>query len=194
MKHAAIYVRVSSVGQDTASQELDLKAWAERQQIPVRWYTDKASGTTMDRAAFNTLLDAMRRGEVECMTVWRMDRLGRNVVGLVKLFDEMRALRVNLISLRDSFDLATAGGRLQANILASVACYETEIRRERQMAGIAAAKAAGRKWGGCEKGRLLTVTPEQVTSVKRMKAEGTGVTQIARATGLSRPTVYRLLA
>jgi hypothetical protein len=59
-----------------------------------------------------------------------------------------------------------------AHVLASVAAYETEVRRERQLAGIAAAKAAGKTWGGSEKGRLLTVTKEQVAAVKRLSKQG----------------------
>lgn len=73
------------------------------------------------------------------------------------------------------------------------AAYETEVRAERVLAGQAAARAAGKKWGGSQKGRLLTVTPEQVAAVQRMHAEGAKIAAIARATGLSRPTVYRLL-
>ena len=79
------------------------------------------------------------------------------------------------------------------NVLASVAAYETEVRRERQLAGIDAAKAVGKRWGGSSKGRLLKVTAEQVAAVKRLHAERTGVAAIARTVGLSRPTVYRLL-
>jgi DNA invertase Pin-like site-specific DNA recombinase len=183
---------VSSKSQDTAAQDADLKAWAERQSQPVKWYTDTATGTNMDRAGFQSIMDRVRAGEVETIVVWRMDRLGRTAVGLVKLFEEIREAKVNLVSLRDSFDLSTPGGRLQANILASVAAYETEVRSERQMAGIAAAKAAGRTWGGSAKGRRLKVTDEQLATVRRLKAEKMPVSQIARAVGLSRPTIYAL--
>jgi DNA invertase Pin-like site-specific DNA recombinase len=77
--------------------------------------------------------------------------------------------------------------------LASVAAFETEVRAERVLAGQAAARAAGKRWGGSKKGRLIKVTKEQFAMVRRMNAEGAKITAIARASGLSRPTVYRLL-
>ena len=80
-----------------------------------------------------------------------------------------------------------------AHVLASVAAYETEIRRERQLAGIEAAKAQGKRWGGSVKGRRLTVTDEQVGAIKKMQVEGATKAAMARATGLSRPTVYAVL-
>jgi DNA invertase Pin-like site-specific DNA recombinase len=80
-----------------------------------------------------------------------------------------------------------------ANVLASVAQFETEVQVERVVAGQAAARARGVIWGGSEKGRMIKVTPEQVAMIRRMKAEGTKITAIASATGLSRPTIYARL-
>jgi DNA invertase Pin-like site-specific DNA recombinase len=100
---------------------------------------------------------------------------------------------VNLVSLNDSLDLSTAAGRLMANVLASVAAYETEIRGERVLAGQAVARANGKRWGGSRAGRLLHVTPEQLAVVQRMRAEGARIAAIGRAVRLSRPTVYRLV-
>ena len=189
----AVYVRVSSKSQDTRSQEADLKRWAEGQDCEVRWYKDKASGTKMERPAMDKLLADVEAGHVAKVVVWRLDRLGRTAAGLTKLFADLTARKVGLFSLRDSLDLETAAGRLMANVLASVAAYETEVRRERQQAGIAAALAAGKKWGGSAKGRLLNVTAEQVAAVKKLHREGEKIARIARTVGLSRPTVYRLL-
>ncbi len=100
---------------------------------------------------------------------------------------------MDLVSLRDGFSLDSPAGRLHARILASVAEYETEVRAERVRAGQTAAKARGKRWGGSEKGRLLKVTPEQVEAIATMVAQGHEITRIARITGLSRPTVYRVL-
>ena len=81
-------------------------------------------------------------------------------------------------------------------MLASVAAYENEVRAERILAGQDAARAAGKAWGGSKPGRRLKVTDEQVAAVKRFRAEKPQlpIAAIARATGLSRPTVYTLLA
>ncbi len=189
----AVYVRVSSRSQDMRSQEAELKRWAQGAGFPVRWYSDKATGTKMERPAMDRLLADVMMGCVDRIVVWRLDRLGRTASGLTKLFEDLRGRGVRLYSLRDSLDLDTPAGRLMANVLASVAAYETEVRRERQQAGIEAARAAGKRWGGSTKGRLLKVTPEQVAAVQRLHAEKTGIAAIARTVGLSRPTVYRLL-
>jgi DNA invertase Pin-like site-specific DNA recombinase len=71
-----------------------------------------------------------------------------------------------------------------ANVLASVAAYENEIRGERIRAGQAVARNRGKRRGGSKKGRRLTVRPEQVMAIRRLKAEGAEVTAIARITGL----------
>jgi len=193
-KTTAIYVRVSSKSQDTRSQEAELKRWADSQDAELRWYRDKATGTKMERPAMDRMLADVAAGRVSRIVVWRLDRLGRTAAGLTKLFADLQGFGVGLLSLRDSLDLSTASGRLMAHVLASVAAYETEVRHERQTEGIAAAKAAGQTWGGSKPGRLLTVTKEQVAHVKRLGKQREKIAVIARTVGLSRPTVYRLLA
>ena len=68
-KHTAIYMRVSSRAQDTASQEPDLKRWAEGQDTPVVWYKDKFTGKTMDRPGWNKLMRAVQQGQVSALVV-----------------------------------------------------------------------------------------------------------------------------
>jgi DNA invertase Pin-like site-specific DNA recombinase len=193
MRHVAIYLRVSSKQQDTASQKPDLERWASAQRRSVKWYSDKFSGKTMDRPAWNRLSEDMRAGKVSAIVCWRLDRLGRTARGLTALFAELAERKVNLVSLKDGIDLDTPAGRLMAHMLASVAQYETEVRAERVMAGQARAKAEGKTWGGSEKGRRLKVTDEQVTQIRRLRREGEAVAAIARATNLTRPTVYSYL-
>ncbi|MCP4591261.1 MAG: recombinase family protein, partial [bacterium] len=122
------------------------------------------------------------------------DRLGRTAAGLTALFEELGRRNIGFESLRDKIDLSTAAGRLMANVLASVAAYENEVRSERIRAGQAAARANGKRWGGGVKGRRIKVTPEQTKTICRLKDEGEKIAAIARATGLSRPTVYDVLA
>jgi len=193
MKETAIYVRVSSRSQDHRAQEEDLRRWVATTDTPVRWVYDTFSGRTMDRPGWSELQRSLELGEIGTIVVWRLDRLGRTAKGLVTLFEELHARGIGLISLKDGLDLSTAAGRLMANVLASVAAFETEVRGERQRAGIEAARAAGKRWGGSRKGRRLKVTPEQVTTITRLKGEKTPVAAIARATGLSRPTVYSVI-
>jgi len=110
------------------------------------------------------------------------------------LFEELQEKKVDLVSLKDGFSLASPAGRLHARILASVAEYETEIRAERVHAGQQVARRKGKTWGGSEKGWRWRVSDEQVAAIQEMKAARTPIAKIARITGLSRPTIYRVLS
>jgi DNA invertase Pin-like site-specific DNA recombinase len=195
-KHVAIYVRVSGRSQDIASQEPDLRRWAAGRDAAtsLKWYRDQLTGKTMDRPGWNRLVKAVREGKVSAVVVWRLDRLGRTAKGLTELFEDLRERQVNLVSLKDGIDLAKPSGRRMANVLASVAQYETEVRAERIVAGQAVARAKGVRFGRPEGiGKRIKVTPEQEATIRRLKAEGTKVAAIARAVGLSRPTIYSVL-
>lgn len=194
-QHIAVYARVSTKRQDTRSQEPDLERWLSvyGDGQPVVWYPDKATGRNMDRPGWKRLESAIDRGEVSRLVVWRLDRLGRTAFGLTALFDKLRERRVNLVSIRDGLDLSTAAGRMMANVLASIAAYENEVRAERIVAGQNAARASGKRWGGSKRGRKLSVTAEQERTIKRMAADGESKSAMSRATGLTRPTVYAIL-
>ncbi|QDV61982.1 recombinase family protein [Crateriforma conspicua] len=194
-KHISVYLRVSSRSQDTATQRPDLERWlaafgADTEHV---WYEDRFTGRTMQRPAWSRLIAAVRAGEVQRVVVWRLDRLGRNAKGLTSLFDELPRLGVGLVSIKDGLDLETAAGRLMANVLASVAQYETEVRAERVLAGQERARRQGKTWGGSKPGRLLSLSRDQVDAIIRLHGEGEPKAKIARATGVSRPTVYRIL-
>ncbi|APZ95883.1 recombinase family protein [Fuerstiella marisgermanici] len=194
-RHVAVYLRVSSRQQDTASQKPDLDRWVRgyADGRDVIYYEDSFSGKTMNRPAWTRLMKAVHAGDIEQIVVWRLDRLGRTAKGLTSLFDELPQRNVGLVSIKDGLDLNTAAGRLMANVLASVAQYETEIRAERVHAGQQRARAQGKTWGGSQPGRLLSLTSEQVEAILRLNDEGRPKAAIARATGVSRPTVYRVL-
>lgn len=192
-KHTVIYMRVSSRDQSHVSQQPDLQRWAEAHGGPVVWHQDTFTGRTLERPGMQKLLDDLRAGQVERIVVWRLDRLGRTTRGLCHLFDELRERSVDLVSLKDGFSLSSPAGRLHARILASVAEYETEVRAERVAAGQAVARRSGKTWGGSEKGWRWKVTDDQVAAIRDMKAAGKKVALIARVTGLSRPTIYRVL-
>ncbi len=107
-KHIAVYVRVSTKQQSTESQEPDLNRWLEANANgqPVKWYRDQTTGTKMDRPAWNRLYKAIEQRQVGTLLVWRLDRLGRTVKGLNKLFEELPKAKVNLVSIKDAIDLA----------------------------------------------------------------------------------------
>jgi DNA invertase Pin-like site-specific DNA recombinase len=196
---AAIYKRVSSKHQDTRAQSTDLDAWrqqAEAKGTTVVEYSDKFTGRSMDRPGWRRLWADVTAGKVDQIICWRLDRLGRTVSGLSALFEDLLQRKVGLVSLRDSIDLGTAAGRLMANVIASVASYESEIRGERQAAGIAAVrqKNGGRcPWGGREAGRPNRATREKVGTVRQLREQGTPIAEISRIVGLTRQTIHRLL-
>jgi DNA invertase Pin-like site-specific DNA recombinase len=184
-----IYVRVSKNSQSTKSQLPDLEQWAKNQQV--KWFKDQFTGKSMDRPGWNRLYSMLQSGDTICC--WRLDRLGRTAKGLTALFDDLINRKINLISLKDGLDLTTPAGRLLANMLASVAQFETEIRAERIIAGQAAARAAGKTWGGGKPGRLIKLNPDKIKTIKQMRADGNTITAISRAVSVSRPTIYRIL-
>lgn len=192
-KQHAIYMRVSTRRQDTASQEPELRRWAEFHEGDSRWYRDTYTGTSMDRPGFGQMMRdiEMARGYAGGLAAGPpgADGPGTDVTAL---FEDLIRCKANLISLKDGLDLVTPAGRLMANIPAGVAAYETEVRAERILAGQSAARDRGVHRGGSARGRRIKVTGEQVAAIRRLRSEGGEIAAIARATGRSRPTIYRI--
>ena len=194
MSYTAIYLRVSTDQQDFACQQFDLEQWVKlHPNEKVRWYRDKFTGKTMNRPGMDKMMDDLQAGKLSRIVCWRLDRLGRTASGLTKLFDDLRLYGCNLISLKDNLDLSTPPGRLNANIIASVASYETEIRAERVLAGQEAARKRGKRWGGSRRGHRKSRTAERVGSVLKLYREGTSKAEISRAVSLSIPTIYSII-
>lgn len=192
-KHIAVYVRVSSRRQDHRSQLPDLERWAGSQELPVRFYRDTFTGKTMDRPGWAKLQAAIESGSVATVACWRLDRLGRTARGLTALFADLQERGVNLVSLREGIDLSTPAGRMLANMLASVAQFETECRAERVLAGQAAARAAGKQWGGRKKGTQTKAIGDKAEAIRKLHKAGESISAIARACQVSRPTIYAVL-
>jgi len=191
-QHIAVYVRTTGKEQ---RQEPDLVAWLKEHggELPARWYRDEGIGAR-ERPGWAAFEAELAAGRVARLVVWRLDRLGHTVPGLAKLFENLTRRGVGLVSVRDGLDLETPIGSMVAKVLASVAAFEKEVRKDRQADGIAAAKAAGVKWGGRKPGARYKVLPELRAAILREAAAGTPKATIARLLGLSRPTVYSVLA
>lgn len=187
----AIYSRVSTEKQSTDSQRKDLESYARGKDCI--WFEDKFTGRKMNRPGMDKLLDAVRRGEVNRIVVYDLSRLGRTAKGLTALFEELIERKCTLVSLKDGIDLLTPSGRLIANVLASVAQFETELRREKVLAGIAAKKAKGEKWNNGRPKGSVKWTEQDVEAIKSMKASGLPMTKIVARTKLSRSTIYNIL-
>jgi len=188
----AAYVRVSSKQQNEAMQRDAIDTWAKAHGMDPTIYLDKQSGRTMDRPAWNRLDAAIQAGKVKVLLVWRLDRLGRTMSGLARLFDDLRERGVKLISLRENFDLLTPMGRMVAGVMASMAEYESELRGERVRGGQEAARKRGKTWGGSVRG-WTKLTDEQVATIRKLHADGTSKRAIGRMLGISWPTVQKVL-
>lgn len=193
-KTTAIYTRVSTNQQSERSQRPDLERWLKAQENRnVKWFRDSASGTSMNRPGWKKLDTLIQDNKVKEIVVWRLDRLGRTASGLTKLFEELNKRNINLVSIKDGLDLKTPAGRLQANILASVAAYETEVRGERVKAGQAAARAAGKTWGGRGAGRKPALTDEDVKLMVQMKKSGVTYDTLTKRFRVSKGTVVAVI-
>ena len=144
---AALYVRVSSAGQNTDNQRHELERYVSARGWHAAVYADTISGARDQRPALDQLLADARRRRLDVVVVWRLDRLGRNLKHLITMLDELQALGVSFISLGEGIDLGTPAGRLQLHVLSALAQFERERIGERVRAGLARAQRNGRRLG-----------------------------------------------
>ena len=116
------------------------------QDGPVIWYRDNFTGKTIDRPGWNKLAKDIEARKVRKLASGARP-IGTDRQGTDGVFEDLVARKINLVSLKDGLDLSTPAGRLMANVLASVAAYETEVRSERVRAGQEVARAAGKHLG-----------------------------------------------
>ena len=189
----AAYVRCSTREQNDRLQRRAIRDWARANGITrLRWSSDKASGANGSRPGWKKLQVAIRKLQVDTLVCWRLDRLARSLKDAANLFDWLSKRGVRLVSITEGVDLSTAVGRMLAGVLATFAEFENAVRRERQMAGIHAAKAAGKRWGGSQEG-WSKIKPPQRKRIVKMHQSGMSKAAIARAEELSWPTVAKIL-
>jgi DNA invertase Pin-like site-specific DNA recombinase len=180
------YARVST-GHQSLDQQLDALTAAGVSSDRV--YTDKLSGTSTreQRPGLAALLDYARPGDA--IVVVGIDRLGRNAAEVMTTIGELGARDIVLRSLREGIDTSNATGRMVAGVLASLAELELELGRERRTAAREARRARGQSIG-----RPKALDPTKSALARRMQSAGEPVATIAAALGVSRATVYRVLA
>ncbi|PVB24484.1 recombinase family protein [Mycobacteroides abscessus] len=180
------YARVSTGHQSLDQQEDALTAAGVD---PARIYSDKQSGmsTREQRPGLASLLDKARAGDV--IVVVGIDRLGRNASEVMSTIRELGQHGIVLRSLREGIDTGNATGRMIAGVLASLAELELELGKERRTAAREARKARG-----LHVGRPKALSAENMALARRMHDNGESATTIAKAVGVSRATVYRVLA
>lgn len=173
------YARVSTTDQDLAIQEAALKA-AGCEVIRA----EKRSGTnTEGRTELQTVLEFLREGDV--LTVTRIDRLARSIGDLQDIVRALKAKGAELKATEQPINTSTAAGKAFLDMLGVFAEFETNLRRERQLEGIAKAKATG-----VYKGRKPSINRAEVA---QLKAEGLGASEISKRLKICRASVYRML-
>lgn len=182
MGHVYGYGRVS-----TLDQSPDLQLDALRAAGAEREFIDKASGKVARRPELDKLLEVLLPGDT--VVVWKLDRLGRSIKDLLEVVTDLGERGVGFRSLTEAIDTTTAGGRLVFHIFAALAEFEHALIVERTQAGLAAARARGRKGG-----RPPKMTPERVLLAREMyDSRRYTVEAIAKNLGVSRPTIYKHL-
>jgi DNA invertase Pin-like site-specific DNA recombinase len=178
-------VRPTSSGWRAATdQSLDIQEAALKAAGCEVIRSETRSGTTTTgRAELQTVLDFLRPGDV--LMVTRIDRLARSIGDLQDIVRAVKAKSATLKATEQPIDTGTAAGKCFLDMLGVFAEFETNLRKERQMEGIAKAKAAG-----VYKGRPASIDPAQI---QQLKAGGMGPSQIAKQLGIARASVYRAL-
>lgn len=177
------YARVS-----TTEQNLDLQLNALEAAGAARVFSDQGvSGSKTERPQLTAVLDHLRAGDT--LTVWKLDRLGRNTRHVLEVVEELEARGVGFRSLTEAIDTTGPMGKAMLTIMAAFAQLERDTIIERTRAGLAAA-AENNRHGG----RPRKVDDAAAAKVHELKAKGINATDIGKMLGISRATVYRYLA
>ena len=177
------YARVS-----THDQNLDMQRDELQRAGVTTIYEDQASGKSADRPELQQCLKALRPGDT--LTVWRLDRLGRNLQDLIGIVTDLEVRGVTFKSLKESIDTRGPAGKLVFHLFAALAQFERELMRERTLAGLAAARSRGRKGG-----RPARLSPSQrKAALSMMNGNDMTIAEISGHFGVSRSTLYNLVA
>jgi DNA invertase Pin-like site-specific DNA recombinase len=187
MKRAALYLRVSTVDQHPETQLLDLRQMAAQRGFEiVHEYTDRISGTKATRPGLDDLMRDARRGRFDVVLVWASDRIARSVKHFLEVLDELNRLNIEFVSFREQIDTGGPLGRAIVVIIGAIAELERNLIIERVRAGMRRARLEGRHIGR----RPLDLDRE---AILRDRQRGHSLGQIAKAHGISRATVHRVL-
>lgn len=198
---AASYLRVSTLlGQTTDNQAIPIREFCRARNFdlsPDREYADIGiSGARERRPGLDRLLSDARRGKFKVVVVAALDRFGRNVKHLLTLLDELSALGVKFISLRENIDLTTPQGQMIMTVLAAIAQLEREITRQRIKESLAARKLLAAKTGsGWRCGRPQKIDSEVTKRVFELRAQGHSIRSIEGILGkqISHSTIAKII-
>ena len=176
------YARVS-----TQDQHLDLQIDALKKAGCEKIFTDVVSGAKAKREGLDQALQYVREGDA--LVIWKLDRLGRSLKHLIEVVNMLNNKGIGLRVLQEAIDTTTTGGKLVFHIFGAIAEFERDLIRERTSAGLAAARARGKKGG-----RKHKLDAKKVSILKSMYADkNNSVDDICDTLGISKPTLYRYL-
>lgn len=176
------YTRVSTISQ-TLDQQNDALGAAGVAKV----FSDVMSGARDDRPGLADLMTYVREGDT--VVVWKLDRLGRNMLHILQMVRELTERGVTLVSTSDGIDSSTPAGRMMIGVMGSLAEYERELIKERTALKRAASRANGTRFGRPRK----VADADHIATARRMKADGHTGKDIAKYLGVSRATLYRYL-
>jgi DNA invertase Pin-like site-specific DNA recombinase len=191
-KRVGIYLRVSTKDQTTENQLRELRVVAKRAGWEVVKVFEDAGVSGAKgrdkRPGYDALLKAVVRREVDLVAAWSVDRLGRSMQDLVAFLEDLRAYGADLYLHQQALDTTTPSGRALFGMMAVFAEFERAMIQERVNAGLARAKAEGKKLG------RPTVSDEIEAKVRELRAGGMGILKVARTVGIGVSAVQRIAA
>lgn len=177
------YARISTV-----DQNLNLQTDALKKAGCEKIFTDTASGALDSRRGLIEAIEFCRAGD--SLVVWKLDRLGRSLKHLIETVNQLQAKGIGFVSLQESVDTTTSGGKLVFHVFGALAEFERELIRERTRAGLAAARARGRLGG-----RPKKLSDKQIEMAQKLMKDPTNsIREICATLKISRATLYRYSA
>jgi DNA invertase Pin-like site-specific DNA recombinase len=174
------YARVSSNGQSLQVQQ-------EKLSFCDCVFQEKQSARTDEREQLQLCLEYVRDGD--SLVITKLDRLARSTRDLLNIMQRLEDKNVKLVVLDQQIDTSTATGMLLFTMLGAIATFENDLRKDRQMQGIALAKRKGIKFG-----RKFSLTADQVTALREKRSQGTKILELMREFKVSKASVYRALS
>ena len=195
-RRVALYARVSTLGQTTENQLIELREAASRMgwEVAGEFVDHGISGAKgrKDRPQFDAVLKGVARKEFDVVAAWSVDRLGRSLIDLVELLKELHSMGIDLYLHQQGINTTTPAGKAMFQMMGVFAEFERAMIRERVMSGLARAKANGTK-SGLAIGRPV-VSSAIEDRIRALRAEGLGMIKIAKQAGCGVSVVQRVVA
>ena len=192
-RRVAIYSRVSTASQNTENQVRELRQVAERHgwQVVSEFSDGGISGAKGrdQRPGLDAMMQAVARREIDMVMAWSVDRLGRSLQNLIEILGELHSKRVDLYLHQQGLDTSTPAGKALFQMMGVFSEFERAMIRERVNAGLARAKAQGKKLG-----RPRRDDAQRIAAIVKLRKGGVGINKIAKQLGIGVSAVQRIVA